>query len=135
MPSASATRAAQTGEYQYATPEELLKDTRASIHPRILSIDSELKFDKKFQLGKCEGDSINIAGKIPVEFNLNPSRSLRQVLTAISDSTQSLPSDSPRSSSSLMIRKRSSWLVSGAIPSPSSLVSSPWQSLLIQTST
>ena len=71
MPSASATRAAQTGEYQYATPEELLKDTRASIHPRILSIDSELKFDKKFQLGKCEGDSINIAGKIPVEFNLN----------------------------------------------------------------
>ena len=71
MPSASATRAAQTGEYQYATPEELLKDTRASIHPRILSIDSELKFDKKFQLGECEGDSINIAGKIPVEFNLN----------------------------------------------------------------
>ena len=71
MPSASATRAAQTGEYQYATPEELLKDTRASIHPRILSIDSELKFDKKFQLGKCEGNSINIAGKIPVEFNLN----------------------------------------------------------------
>lgn len=71
MPSASATRAAQNGEYQYATPEELLKDTRASIHPRILSIDSELKFDKKFQLGKCEGDSINIAGKIPVEFNLN----------------------------------------------------------------
>ena len=71
MPSASATRAAQTGEYQYATPEELLKSTRASIHPRILSIDSELEFDKKFQLGKCEGDSINIAGKIPVEFNLN----------------------------------------------------------------
>ena len=71
MPSASATRAAQTGEYQYATPEELLKDTRASIHPRILSIDSELKFDKKFELGECKGDSINIAGKIPVEFNLN----------------------------------------------------------------
>ena len=71
MPSASATRAAQTGEYQYVTPEELLKDTRASIHPRILSIDSELEFDKKFQLGKCEGDSINVAGKIPVEFNLN----------------------------------------------------------------
>ena len=71
MPSASATRAAQSGEYQYATPEELLKDTRASIHPRILSINSELEFDKKFQLGKCEGDSINVAGKIPVEFNLN----------------------------------------------------------------
>ena len=71
MPSASATRAAQSGEYQYVTPEELLKDTRASIHPRILSIDSELEFDKKFQLGKCEGDSINVAGKIPVEFNLN----------------------------------------------------------------
>ena len=70
-PSASATRAAQSGEYQYATPEELLKDTRASIHPRILSIDSELKFDKKFELGKCKGDSINIAGKIPVDFKLN----------------------------------------------------------------
>ena len=71
MPSASATRAAQTGEYQYVTPEELLKDTRASIHPRILSIDSELEFDKKFQLGQLEGDSINIAGKIPVDFKLN----------------------------------------------------------------
>ena len=71
MPSASATRAAQSGEYQYVTPEELLKSTRASIHPRILSINSELEFDKKFQLGKCEGDSINVAGKIPVEFNLN----------------------------------------------------------------
>ena len=71
LPSASATRAAQSGEYQYVTPEELLKSTRASIHPRILSINSELEFDKKFQLGKCEGDSINVAGKIPVEFNLN----------------------------------------------------------------
>ena len=71
LPSASATRAAQSGEYQYVTPEELLKSTRASIHPRILSINSELEFDKKFQLGECEGDSINVAGKIPVEFNLN----------------------------------------------------------------
>ena len=52
-------------------PEELLKDTRASIHPTILSLNSELKFDKKFQLGQLEGDSINIAGKIPVDFKLN----------------------------------------------------------------
>ena len=71
QPSASATRAAQSGEYQYASPEELLKDTRASIHPTILSLNSELKFDKKFQLGQLEGDSINIAGKIPVDFKLN----------------------------------------------------------------
>ena len=71
QPSASATRAAQSGEYQYASPEELLKDTRASIHPTILSLNSKLKFDKKFQLGQLEGDSINIAGKIPVDFKLN----------------------------------------------------------------
>ena len=49
----------------------MLNDTRASIHPTILSLNSELKFDKKFQLGQLEGDSINIAGKIPVDFKLN----------------------------------------------------------------
>ena len=49
----------------------MLKDTRASIHPTILSLNSKLKFDKKFQLGQLEGDSINIAGKIPVNFKLN----------------------------------------------------------------
>ena len=50
QPSASATRAAQSGEYQYASPEELLKDTRASIHPTILSLNSKLKFDVDFKL-------------------------------------------------------------------------------------
>ena len=72
LPSASATRAAQSGEYQYATAEELLKTTtRGSIHPRVLALKDDVKFEHKFQLGKCEGDSITVKGNIPVEFNLN----------------------------------------------------------------
>ena len=71
QPAASATRAAQSGEYQYATAEDLLKSTRASIHPRILAINDNVKFEHKFQLGSLEGDSITVKGNIPVEFNLN----------------------------------------------------------------
>ena len=70
-PAASATRAAQSGEYQYATAEELLKSTRGTIHPRILAINDNVEFEHKFQLGSLEGDSITVKGNIPVEFNLN----------------------------------------------------------------
>ena len=70
QPSASATRAAQSGEYQYATAEELLKSTRASIHPRILALKDNIKFEQKFEMGG-DGDSININGNIPIDFNLN----------------------------------------------------------------
>ena len=55
QPSASATRAAQSGEYQYATPEELLKDTRASIHPTIkkfeTGFDGNFGFHPEFTIG------------------------------------------------------------------------------------
>ena len=72
LPAASATRAAQSGEYQYATAEDLLKSgTRGTIHPRILAINDKIEFKHKFQLGKLEGDSITVKGNIPVEFNLN----------------------------------------------------------------
>ena len=69
QPSASATRAAQSGEYQYVTAEELLKSTRASIHPTILSLNSKLPFEHKIDMG--DGDSISIKGDIPVDFCLN----------------------------------------------------------------
>ena len=71
QPSAAQTRAAQSGEYQYMTAEEMLSGTRGSIHPRLISFHNEITFDKNIPLGKESKDSINIEGKIPVDFELN----------------------------------------------------------------
>ena len=70
-PSAEQTRAAQSGEYQYVTAEEMVSGTRGSIHPRLISFHNKISFDKNIPLGKDSKDSINIEGKIPVDFELN----------------------------------------------------------------
>ena len=70
-PSAEQTRAAQSGEYQYVTAEEMVSGTRGSIHPRLISFHNKITFDKNIPLGKDSKDSINIEGKIPVDFELN----------------------------------------------------------------
>ena len=70
-PSAEQTRAAQSGEYQYVTAEEMVSGTRGSIHPRLISFHNKISFDKNIPLGKESKDSINIEGEIPVDFELN----------------------------------------------------------------
>ena len=69
--SATQTRAAQSGEYQYITAEEMVSDTRGSIHPRLISFHNHIEFDHNIPLGKGSKDSINIEGDIPVDFELN----------------------------------------------------------------
>lgn len=70
-PSAAQTRAAQSGEYQYMTAEEMVGGTRGSIHPRLISFHNKIEFDHNIPLGKDSKDSINIEGEIPVDFELN----------------------------------------------------------------
>ena len=70
-PSESQTRAAESGEYQYMTAEDMLSGTRGSIHPRLISFHNKISFDKNIPLGKESKDSINIEGEIPVDFELN----------------------------------------------------------------
>ena len=70
-PSESQTRAAESGEYQYMTAEDMLSGTRGSIHPRLISFHNKIEFDKNIPLGKESKDSINIEGEIPVDFELN----------------------------------------------------------------
>ena len=47
-PSESQTRAAESGEYQYMTAEDMLSGTRGSIHPRLISFHNKISFDKHF---------------------------------------------------------------------------------------
>ena len=70
-PSAEQTRAAQSGEYQYVTAEEMVSGTRGSIHPRLISFHNKISFDKNIPLGKDSKDSINFEGEIPIDFELN----------------------------------------------------------------
>ena len=70
-PSESQTRAAESGEFQYMTAEDMLSGTRGSIHPRLISFHNKISFDKNIPLGKESKDSINIEGEIPVDFELN----------------------------------------------------------------
>ena len=70
-PSATQTRAAESGEFQYMTAEEMVSSTRGSIHPRLISFHNKISFDKNIPLGKGSKDSINIEGEIPVDFELN----------------------------------------------------------------
>ena len=70
-PSESQTRAAESGEFQYMTAEDMLSGTRGSIHPRLISFHNKVEFDKNIPLGKGSKDSINFEGEIPVDFELN----------------------------------------------------------------
>ncbi len=58
--------------YQYVTAEQMLaRQTRASVHRRILSFRDELEIDKNFQCGENEDDSINVNFVAPIDFELN----------------------------------------------------------------
>jgi hypothetical protein len=70
-PVASQTRAAQSGEYQYMTAEEMVgSQTRWSSSHRILSFHNEVKIDEDFEVTE-DGDSININATFPIDFELN----------------------------------------------------------------
>ena len=71
-PSAAQTRAAQSGEYQYMTAEEIAAgQTRWGCHNRIIAFNNEM--EKKFNLavGKGSKDSVYMAFRSKMEFGLN----------------------------------------------------------------
>ena len=70
-PSASQTRAAQTGEYQYITAEEMAAgNTRFGLRKRLLAFDNS--FGNKFKhAAKGSSDSIYVAYEIKSDFELN----------------------------------------------------------------
>ena len=71
-PSAAQTRAAQSGEYQYITAEEIAgNQTRWGCHNRLIAFNDEM--EKKFNLavGKGSKDSVYMAFKSKMEFGLN----------------------------------------------------------------
>ena len=53
------------------TAEEMVSGTRGSIHPRLISFHNKITFDQNIPLGEGSKDSINIEGKIPIDFELN----------------------------------------------------------------
>ncbi len=64
--------AIQKGEYEYMTAEELFnKRPNGSWRKRIISMHNKIEFDHDIPLGKDSKDSINIAGEIPIDFELN----------------------------------------------------------------
>ena len=66
------TRAAASGEYEYLTPEELVGgNTRWSSSRRIISAHTKFKVDQEFELDEASGDTINVSGEIPIDFDLN----------------------------------------------------------------
>jgi len=71
QPSAAQTRAAQTGEYQYLTAEEIANgQTRWSTNLRLLEVSTE--FDKKVQFAaKGKKDSLEVQVKTGIDFGLN----------------------------------------------------------------
>lgn len=71
QPSASQTRAAASGEYQYMTAEELASgQTRWGVHRRLLGINTEL--EKKFKFAaKGSKDSVYVKFGSEVDFELN----------------------------------------------------------------
>ena len=71
LPSAAQTRAAQTGEYQYLTAEEIANgQTRWSTNLRLLEVSTE--FDKKVQFAaKGKKDSLEVQVKTGIDFGLN----------------------------------------------------------------
>ena len=70
-PSAVQTRAAQSGEYQYITAEELAaSNTRWTVRKRLLAFDDEV--GRKFKLApKDSKDSVYVEFKSKVDFELN----------------------------------------------------------------
>lgn len=70
-PAASQTRAAQTGEYQYITAEEMAGgNTRFGIRKRLLAFDSNLN-NKLKHAAKGSKDSIYVAYEVKTDFELN----------------------------------------------------------------
>ena len=66
------TRSEVSGEYKYYTAEELASPvTRWGDRRRILSLNSTLEFDHKFECGVSPNDTIRVNGKIPVDFSLD----------------------------------------------------------------
>ncbi len=64
--------AIEKGEYEYQTAEDLFaKRPNGSWSMRIISMHDKIEFDHDIPLGKDSGDSINIAGEIPIDFELN----------------------------------------------------------------
>lgn len=64
--------AIQAGEYEYKTAEELFAErANGSWSKRIISMHDKIEFDHNIPLSKEPGDSINIAGEIPIDFELN----------------------------------------------------------------
>ena len=71
QPSASQTRAAQNGEYQYMTAEELAAgNTRWGTRCRLIDVDTEIKKDFKFA-AKGRKDSMQVTLSSEVQFGLN----------------------------------------------------------------
>ena len=71
QPSAAQTRAAQTGEYQYLTAEEIANGkTRWSTNLRLLNVNTELDKTVKFA-AKGKKDSLEMQVKSEIDFGLN----------------------------------------------------------------
>ena len=69
---AKQTRAAQNGNYMYMTADEIAKgNTRWNAHRRILSAKTEISMDEKSNSLLAKSETINFAGRVPIEFDLN----------------------------------------------------------------
>ena len=70
--SARQLEAIEKGEYEYQTAEDLFANRpNGSWSMRIISMHDKIEFDHNIPLGEDSGDSINIAGEIPIDFELN----------------------------------------------------------------
>ena len=59
------------GEFQSMTPEEILQQRNASERVRIISLHNNIEFDYNIPIDDDSKDSINIAGEIPIDFDLD----------------------------------------------------------------
>ena len=59
------------GEFEHMTPEQILEKRNASEKVRIISLHNKIEFDYKIPIDKDSKDSIDIAGEIPIDFDLN----------------------------------------------------------------
>lgn len=65
------------GHYSYYTAEQLLQDntTRgalgASMHVNVLQLKTKIEFDHDFHVSAVPGDTLNLSGKIPIDYSVN----------------------------------------------------------------
>lgn len=72
QPSAAQTRAAQSGEYQYITADEMASgNTRWGCHNRIISFKDKLEHSFDFPLGKDSKDTVSVNVSSEIQFGLN----------------------------------------------------------------